>query len=338
MCSAVAHAARARRVDLFLKLQQACAAEAQAASRPITVTIQTPHRDQEPAHVIAASHTTVPAQLMRGISNRNQIAACRVNGHLWDLMRPLTDTCHLQFLFWDTDWDYGLKEMCWHSGAHVLGAALEEVYGDDILLCDGPPVKRGAGFFYEGHLKHGQTVNTDALAQVEKHMHELCRLQHDLQRIDVTPEQALDVFCDNPFKQHFIHRAQQQGETSISIYKLASFVDLCEGPHIRNLRPFSSKTIALTSTSQAEFDWSGREEMKPDNWDTHTPLTRTYGICFPSKQMFRHWKRDVEEREKYNHSAVGKSLSIFMQHDTSPGPVTSRCRDAVACVRACVRV
>ncbi|EGD82837.1 threonyl-tRNA synthetase 1 [Salpingoeca rosetta] len=181
------------------------------------------------------------------------------------------------------------------------------------------PERLRAGFFYEGHLKHGQTVNTDALAQVEKHMHELCRLQHDLQRIDVTPEQALDVFCDNPFKQHFIHRAQQQGETSISIYKLASFVDLCEGPHIRNLRPFSSKTIALTSTSQAEFDWSGREEMKPDNWDTHTPLTRTYGICFPSKQMFRHWKRDVEEREKYNHSAVGKSLSIFMQHDTSPG-------------------
>ena len=69
-----------------------------------------------------------------------------------------------------------------------------------------------------------------------------------------------------------------------------------KGPHLRDLRVFSG-AIAATSTSQAVFDWSGREEDRPLDWSAQTPLTRTYGVSFPSRDKFRQWKRTHQQKD-----------------------------------------
>eukprot|EP00055_Hartaetosiga_balthica_P018091 m.128384 g.128384 ORF g.128384 m.128384 type:complete len:802 (+) comp9452_c0_seq1:33-2438(+) len=305
--------ARNRRVDLFNSLQTKHAQELASIASPIKVKVD------GHGSLKVDSHVTAPGMLLRGVSGKAKVVACYVNGQLWDLRRPLVESCTVKFLQWDTHWD-DLMELCWHSGAHVVGAAMEEFYGDDILLCDGPPLQRGSkgGFYYEGHIRDGKTLTKDVLNDISDHIAKMCQSQSLFHRIEVSVEEARDVFRDNPFKLHFLSKIASRGVERVALYRVGKFVDLCDGPHVPSAKLLQG-TISLTRTSHADFSWNGRESDKPSAMEGVVDMQRLYGISFPHKKIKKVWIEQQEQLEKVRHTHLMKDLSLVLMHPHSPG-------------------
>ncbi|KAJ2762542.1 hypothetical protein IWQ57_005775, partial [Coemansia nantahalensis] len=134
---------RAALWDAEMERQQQDAARAAAEARPMDVS-------GLGKLLGAVEGVTRPLDLARKYDQKNakRYMVARINGDtLWDMQRPLpARTTAVEFLPYSAD-DAALREVFWHSSAHVLGAALEKIYGDDLLLCDGPALREG-GFFY----------------------------------------------------------------------------------------------------------------------------------------------------------------------------------------------
>ncbi|KAJ1765615.1 hypothetical protein LPJ69_001216 [Coemansia sp. RSA 1752] len=194
-----------------------------------------------------------PLDLARKYDQKNAkkyIAALVNDTMVWDMQRPLPESAvSLKFLQFDVEDDPVAKEVFWHSSAHVMGAALEQIYGDDLLLCDGPALPEG-GFFYEFLLLNPEqrvavdrldryTPYTDRINQlcgvgappgsirfltaavlsaVQKLATEIAHGKHAFERMDVNFDFAWELFLDNPFKLHFLDRARKAGLGADNIY------------------------------------------------------------------------------------------------------------------------
>lgn len=221
---------------------------------------------------------------------RNVLAA-KVNGEVRDAFRPLEEDSELQLLTWNDD---DGKNTFWHSSAHLLAEALEELY-PGIKFGIGPPIENG--FYYD--VDTGDKPITDAdLVTIEKKMQELAREKNEYRREDISKANALEYFKKkgDEYKLELISELE---DGKITFYHQGNFTDLCKGPHIPNTGFI--KAVKLTALAGAY--WRGNEKNKQ--------LTRIYGITFPKQKELTEYLEIVEEAKKRDHRKLGKEMKLF---------------------------
>jgi threonyl-tRNA synthetase len=230
---------------------------------------------------------------------RNVLAA-KVNGETWDSSRPITEDSTLQLLTWD---DKDGKNTMWHSSAHLMAEALEELY-PGVKFGIGPPVDNG--FYYDVDLG-GNTISSDDFKKIEDKMVELAKKGSKYERTSVPKNEAIEFFKSkgDEYKLDLLNDLE---DGTITFYKQGNFTDLCRGPHIPNTGYI--KAVKLMNIAGAY--WRGDEKNKQ--------LTRIYGITFPKKSQLDEYLVMVEEAKKRDHRRIGKELEIFtFDDDVGPG-------------------
>ncbi len=217
--------------------------------------------------------------------------AIEVNGETWDLSRPINNDAAIKILTWN---DSGGKATFWHSSAHLMAEALQELY-PDVKFGIGPAIEHG--FYYDVDLG-GKAFGDDDLLAVENKMKELAKKGSAYSRTDISKAEALDYFKkkNDPYKLELIEGLE---DGKITFYQQGNFVDLCKGPHIPNTGFI--KAVKLLSVAGAY--WRGNEKNKM--------LTRLYGITFPKQKELDEYVRLVEEAKKRDHRKLGRELELF---------------------------
>ena len=170
-------------------------------------------------------------------------------------------------------------------------------------------MKEHEGFYYDAHFEdENTTISTENLADIQKQVNRLTSQKHFFQRVDISYQQAVDLFKENKFKLELIDK-HIQGHDSVSVYKVGDFVDLCEGPHI----PHSGYVGEMLIQNQSGSYWKG---------DVNNPKTqRVHGISFRTKDKLKEWKKLQEEILKRDHRVIGKQQKLFSFESESPGSV-----------------
>ena len=221
---------------------------------------------------------------------RNVISA-KVNDEVWDLSRKIEQDASVQLFTWRDDEG---KATFWHSSAHLMAEALEQLY-PGIKFGIGPAIERG--FYYD--IDFGD-LNFDGaeLEKVEKKMLELAQRKDIYIRKNVTKKEALDYFTQKG-DEYKIELISDLEDGTITFYEVGDFVDLCRGPHIPNTGII--KAIKLLNVAGAY--WRGDEKNKM--------LTRIYGITFPKQKELKEYLEMLEEAKKRDHRKLGKELELF---------------------------
>ncbi len=236
---------------------------------------------------------TTPLQIAESISPRlaQDVLAASVNGHEWDLSRPIDKDAAIKLFKWD---DAEGKHAFWHSSAHLLAEALQELY-PGIKFGIGPAIENG--FYYD--VDPGETpIKESDFAAIEAKMAELVAKKESIVRQDITKADALKMFGDRS-EEYKVELISELEDGTISIYTQGNFTDLCRGPHLPNTA--SIKAVKITSLAGAY--WRGDEKRHQ--------LTRIYGISFPKKKMLDEYLALMEEAKKRDHRKIGKELELF---------------------------
>lgn len=221
-----------------------------------------------------------------------EVLAVSVNGETWDLTRPITHDTDIKLFTWD---DEEGKHAFWHSSAHLMAEALQELYpGTKFGI--GPAIENG--FYYDIEPGGGVVLTDKDLEAIEKKMLELARQKEEFRRIDVGKKEALEHFAGlgEVYKVELINDLE---DGKITYYRQGAFTDLCRGPHL----PDTSYIKAIKLTSLAGAYWRGDEHNKM--------LTRIYGITFPKQKMLDEWLVLMEEAKKRDHRKIGKEMELF---------------------------
>jgi len=222
------------------------------------------------------------------------VVSCAVNGETVELNRPInTDATIALFKFDD---DEG-KHTFWHTSAHLLAEALQELY-PGIQFGFGPAVENG--FFYDVLLKDGEVIKESDFPKIEEKMLELARKDEPVVRRDVRKADALKEFGEDGQTYKCEHIDQDLEDGTISTYTQGSFTDLCRGPHLVSTGLI--KAVKLTSVAGAF--WRGDAEREQ--------MQRVYGITFPKKKMLDDYLVMLEEAKKRDHRKIGKEMELFM--------------------------
>ena len=237
-------------------------------------------------------------QIAESISSRlaQDVLACSVNGETIDLSRPINEDAEFVLYKWD---DEQGKHAFWHTSAHLLAEALQELY-PGIQFGIGPAIENG--FYYD--VDPGEAVIKEGdLPAIEKKMAELAAKKETLVRESISKEDALKMFGDRgeTYKCELISELE---DGHITTYTQGAFTDLCRGPHLTSTAPI--KAVKLLSVAGAY--WRGQEDRKQ--------MTRIYGISFPKKKMLDEYLTLLEEAKKRDHRKIGKEMDLFMFSDT----------------------
>ena len=237
-------------------------------------------------------------QIAESISSRlaQDVLACGVNGETMDLSRPINEDASVVLYKWD---DAEGKHAFWHTSAHLLAEALQELY-PGIQFGIGPAIENG--FYYD--VDPGETtIKEGDLAAIEKKMAELVAKKEVLVRQEISKADALKMFGDRgeTYKCELISELE---DGTITTYTQGAFTDLCRGPHLISTAPI--KAVKLTAVAGAY--WRGQEDRKQ--------LTRIYGISFPKKKMLDEYLALMEEAKKRDHRKIGKEMELFMFSET----------------------
>jgi len=217
---------------------------------------------------------------------------------LWDLNRPLVGDCKLTLLKFD---DPEAKTVFWHSSSHVLGAAIESVFGAHLTI--GPPLQ--SGFYYDAFMgEHG--IDDNELKKLESKALDICKKKYPFQRLVLTKEQAIEMFNANPFKVSLITNKVPDGSKT-TVYRCGPLIDLCMGPHLPN----TGKIKAFAAVKTSGTNWLGQI--------SNDPLQRVYGISFPDKAMLKQWQEFQEQAKQRDHRLLGTKQELFFFHNLSPG-------------------
>ena len=185
-----------------------------------------------------------------------------------------------------------------HSCAHLLAHAVKHLY-PNAKFWVGPVVE--SGFYYDIDL--GDEVLTEEdLPKIEKEMKKIAKSDKLIKRIELSKEEALDMFKDDPYKLDLIERMDED-EVVITAYKQDDFIDLCRGPHMPTTK--SMKYFKLLKFSGAYWKGDAKNKM----------LQRIYGVCFENEEDLNSYLNELEEAKMRDHRKIGKDLSIFMSHD-----------------------
>lgn len=206
--------------------------------------------------------------IARGISSKlaKEVLSISVNGEIWDLTRPITADAEIKLFTWD---DQEGKHAFWHSSAHLMAEALQQLY-PNTKFGIGPAIENG--FYYDIDPGEGVVLTDKDLETIEKKMLELARQKEEYCRINVSKQEALEHFnsINETYKVELINDLE---DGKITYYRQGSFTDLCRGPHL----PDTSYIKAIKLTGLAGAYWRGNEHNKM--------LTRIYGITFPKQKM-----------------------------------------------------
>lgn len=222
------------------------------------------------------------------------VLACGVNGETVELNRPITADASIALYKWDDDEG---KHAFWHTSAHLLAEALQELY-PGIQFGFGPAIENG--FFYDVLLKDGESIKEADFPKIEAKMKELAAKKEPVVRREVAKADALEEFGEAGQTYKCEHIDQDLEDGTITTYTQGAFTDLCRGPHLLNTGLI--KAIKLTSVAGAF--WRGdatREQMQ-----------RLYGITFPKKKMLDEYLVMIEEAKKRDHRKIGKEMELFM--------------------------
>ena len=233
-------------------------------------------------------------QIAEGISSRlaKEVLAATVNGETWDLMRPINDDATINLLKWEDDEG---KHAYWHSSAHLMAEALQELY-PGIQFGIGPAIEHG--FYYDVDPGEGVTIRESDFPTIEKKMQEIIARKEEIKREDITKEDALKFFADKN-ETYKVELIDELEDGTITTYTQGDFTDLCRGPHLPN----TSYINAVKVLTAAGAYWRGDENRKQ--------LTRLYGITFPKKKMLDEYLVMLEEAKKRDHRKIGKELELF---------------------------
>ncbi|XP_071776982.1 threonine--tRNA ligase 1, cytoplasmic [Centroberyx gerrardi] len=286
------------RLALYAKLKaehDALMAErAEKDSRAIKVTLP------DGKVVEAESWKTTPYQVACGISQglADNTVIAKVNNGVWDLDRPLEDDCSLQLLKFD---DEEAQAVYWHSSAHIMGEAMERVYGG--CLCYGPPIE--SGFYYDMFLDNNEGVSSNDFPGLENLCKKIIKEKQPFERLEIKKETLLEMFKYNKFKCRILNEKVTTPTTTV--YRCGPLIDLCRGPHVRHTGKIKAMKIHKNSSTY----WEGKADMET--------LQRIYGISFPDPKMLKEWEKFQEEAKNRDHRKLGREQDLFFFHDLSPG-------------------
>jgi len=286
----------AKRIELFEKYF-AREAEKQDAAKTTNETIKVVMPDG--AIKEGVKHVTTPWDIAMGIHKKLAQASilAHVDGADWDMRRPLEGDCALKLFSFD---DPEGKELYWHSSAHVLGEALELEYGADLTI--GPSIEEG--FYYDCYLGE-RTLSDHERDGIQKRMEKIIKEKQPFQRIEVTRDEALEMFTENKFKVELITNLPD--DARISCYRCGPMVDLCRGPHLPDTAWIKSVTVNQCSRAHWRADV------------TKDPLVRVYAVTFPTEKLMKEYKLRIEEAKKRDHRVIGLNQELFFFHQLSPG-------------------
>ena len=185
-----------------------------------------------------------------------------------------------------------------HSCAHLMAQAVKHLY-PQAKFWVGPVVDEG--FYYDIDLGD-EVIRDEDLAKIEKEMKKCAKDGKRIVRHEISREEALEQFKDDPYKVDLIERMEEG--TNISMYTQGDFTDLCRGPHVDNTKLL--KNFKLLKHSGAY--WKGDEHNKV--------LQRIYGVCLPTPEELEAHLKDLEDAKMRDHRKLGKDLSIFMFSET----------------------
>lgn len=234
-----------------------------------------------------------PFQVAESISPRfaADVLAAKINGEDWDISRPIVSDASIELFKWD---DPEGKHAFWHSSAHLLAEALQELY-PGVKFGIGPAVE--TGFYYD--IDPGEhKITADDFPKIEKKMLELAQRKEEIRRADISKADALRMFGDRgeTYKCELISELE---DGHITTYTQGDFTDLCRGPHIATTAPI--KAVKITSLAGAY--WRGDEKRQQ--------LVRVYGVTFPKKKMLDEYLALLEEAKKRDHRMLGKEMELF---------------------------
>lgn len=236
---------------------------------------------------------TTPLQIAESISPRlaQDILAASVNEQEWDISRPINEDAAIKLFKWE---DAEGKHAFWHSSAHLLAEALQELW-PGVKFGIGPAIENG---FYYDIDPAGNTITAADFPAIEKKMIELARRKSDICRADITKADALKLFGERgeTYKCELISELE---DGHITTYTQGAFTDLCRGPHIANTAPI--KAVKILSLAGAY--WRGDEKRQQ--------LVRVYGITFPKQKMLDEYLAMLEEAKKRDHRKIGKEMELF---------------------------
>ena len=233
-------------------------------------------------------------QIAQGISSRlaKEVLAATVNGETWDLMRPINEDSTINLLKWEDDEG---KHAYWHSSAHLMAEALQELY-PGIKFGIGPAIENG--FYYDVDPGEGVSIKEGDFPAIEKKMQELIARDEEIKRENISKEDALKFFGDKD-ENYKVELIEELEDGTITTYTQGDFTDLCRGPHLPN----TSYIKAVKILTAAGAYWRGDEKRRQ--------LTRLYGITFPKKKQLDEYLVMLEEAKKRDHRKIGKELQLF---------------------------
>ena len=184
-----------------------------------------------------------------------------------------------------------------HSCAHLLAHAVKHLY-PEAKFWVGPVIDEG--FYYDIDL--GDNVVTDeVLTKIEKEMKKISKDNKLIKRLELSKDEALEMFKDDPYKIDLIER--MGSDEVISAYQQGDFVDLCRGPHVESTKLI--KYFKLIKFSGAYYKGDSKNKM----------LQRIYGVCFYNEEDLQNYLNELEDLKLRDHRKIGKDLDIFMVHD-----------------------
>ncbi len=234
-----------------------------------------------------------PLGIAESISQRfaQDVLAATFNGEEWDISRPICNDGEIKLFKWD---DPEGKHAYWHTSAHLLAEALQELY-KGVQFGIGPAIENG--FYYD--IDPGDNVITSAeFPKIEAKMAELAAKDEAVVRRDISKADALKYFGDRgeTYKCELINDLE---DGHITTYTQGNFTDLCRGPHL----PSTGKIKAIKVLSLAGAYWRGDEKRKQ--------MLRVYAITFPKKKMLDEYLAMLEEAKKRDHRKLGKEMELF---------------------------
>ena len=225
------------------------------------------------------------------------VVSCGINGETVELNRPITaDSTIALYKFEDEEG----KHTFWHTSAHLLAEALQELY-PGIQFGFGPAVENG--FFYDVMPAEGQVISENDFPKIEEKMRELAKKNEAVVRREVSKAEALKEFKTDGQNYKCEHIELDLEDGTITTYTQGNFTDLCRGPHL--LSTGEIKAVKITSVAGAFWRGDAKREQ----------MTRIYGISFPKKKMLDEYLVMLEEAKKRDHRKIGKEMELFFFSD-----------------------
>ena len=248
-----------------------------------------------PDHSVREYHKGVTGlEIAKSISNSlaKEVISVSVNGETWDATRPITADATIKLHKFD---DPEGKHAFWHSSAHLMAEALENIYpGTKFGI--GPAIENG--FYYDVDPGDNRVITDADLPRIEDKMRELAQQKNEYKRHDISKKDVTKYF-QKKGDEYKLELISELEDGSITTYQQGNFIDLCRGPHLPDTSPI--KAIKLLNVAGAY--WRGDEKRKQ--------LTRIYGITFPKQKMLDDYLQMLEEAKARDHRKIGKELELF---------------------------